>query len=1170
MPTGRGRPGGMSPSGRGAAAGGRGFARSASQPVRKLDAVRHPPPHTPPNLSPLSGGSSAHGAAAPPGLPPVRRPSEPGQAQARARPVTAGKVLPVQPGPPTTSADCSEGGIGGGRGAMGAQVRISAAAAAAAAAAGGGSSATAALPPGGGGGLRTVAGAVASRALRKSASAPQVRPGEGASTASARAVAERAALRLKGRGADAGAGYSGGGVSGAGSGGVEAAGAAGAGIGGGGADRPRTRVGRLQSHGGPGVAEQEDSPRQWVAHAPDAQGTGAGASGLGAGGFTAPLDRPSTPPRRDMSGGGGGGTGGGVGVAAVGVGVVVGRPRTPARMDLHEAERVRLAAAAGGEGEGGAAVGGAVQAPVTPRVVERPSTPLAGQRPASPLLRAEGALERPKTPTRRQEAEDGALHGRGAAAWPEGAAEGQGRSGTPRLRAEGGGQRPTTPTRRGEAAVGARGEGRVGRAVERPTTPLHGAEGGPPSAFTTRATERLDVEAERLNAEGERLDVEAERLGAAARVEAAARPHTAVPRGVGAAAQGQAGSRADRADRLSFRGKVRPKSFVERRGSGDGGGGGGGVGGAAGAAGAWGGVGAVPRPTTPVRRGDGSMERAVTPGGRVGERGGGGGMGGGGGAFTDESVAFERPLTPVGRIAGVDPTVITDRPSTPVGGRPTTPVGARPTTPSGGRPTTPGGGRLDAAVNPLARANRMAPFPMPLFPHSASVGCAGVGEFDRLCVDHGEEEDEEGEGEGGDGGYGDGGRRGAGDGEARWKSVSGAGAEGSSGSKFPGNGRGGAEGAGVRAVQSSSSGEGQGRAQGRGRGGGHGRSGSMGRALGEQQQGNRGEGRGGAGRQAVAKSPSGEAAWAAGRADSAPADADVFRAFILGRPYADVEERFEMGGEVLARGEFGAVRVCVERESGARLACKTIDKQSIQSADEARNLRREVAAMEVVSGHPNVVQLHAACEDDKSIFLVMELCRGGDLFDFMRQYGRLPESMAAPVCRQLLAALHHCHTCGVLHRDVKPENVLLLQPGSVKQIKLVDFGISTDVEPDAASCKLYGTPLYLAPETLDGIWGPPADVWSTGVLVYALLSGLPPFWAASNEAIYNAIRTKAPRFSSARWKHVSEEAKELLQAMLVKDPTRRITTSQALGDASFPIRDALYYPFSPSFPPFST
>ncbi|CAI5475295.1 unnamed protein product [Closterium sp. Yama58-4] len=339
------------------------------------------------------------------------------------------------------------------------------------------------------------------------------------------------------------------------------------------------------------------------------------------------------PPMRDM---GGGGAGGGAGVATVGVGMVAGRPKTPARMDLHEEERVRLAAAAaagapavigggggvgggGGAAVGGLGAGGAVQAPVTPRVVERPSTPLAGQRPASPLLRADGgALERPKTPTCRQEAEGGAHEGGGAAAWPEGAAEGQVMSGTPRLRAERGGERPTTPTRRGEVAVVPRGEGRVGR-LERPTTPLHGADGGLAPAFATRAAERLDVEAERLgaaerlNVEGDRLNVDAERLGAAAR------KHTAVPRGVGGAAQGQAGSRADRA---SFRGKVRPKSFVERN-TGDGGGSGRGEG-------AWPGVGAVPRPTTPVRRGDGSLERAVAPGGRVGAIGGSGDVGGGG------------------------------------------------------------------------------------------------------------------------------------------------------------------------------------------------------------------------------------------------------------------------------------------------------------------------------------------------------------------------------------------------------------------------------------------------------------------------------------------------------------------------------------------------------------
>ncbi|CAI7759903.1 unnamed protein product, partial [Closterium sp. NIES-53] len=219
------------------------------------------------------------------------------------------------------------------------------------------------------------------------------------------------------------------------------------------------------------------------------------------------------------------------------------------------------------------------------------------------------------------------------------------------------------------------------------------------------------------------------------------------------------------------------------------------------------------------------------------------------------------------------------------------------------------------------------------------------------------------------------------------------------------------------------------------------------------------------------------------------------------------------------------------------------------SAEEARDLRREVEMMERVAGHCNVVRLHAVFEDHENIHLVMELCRGGGLFDYMRTNGPLTERAAASVCFQLLSALDHCHACGVLHRDVKPENVLLARAeGDFGSIKLIDFGIAAEHQPGVRSSTLCGTPLYLAPETLDGVWSPQADVWAAGVVSYAALCGVPPFWAETNEGIFRAIRSEPLRFATAAWVGVSEAAKDLVRAMLDKNPHRRITAQQALAN----------------------
>ncbi|GJP86527.1 hypothetical protein CLOP_g16542, partial [Closterium sp. NIES-67] len=302
----------------------------------------------------------------------------------------------------------------------------------------------------------------------------------------------------------------------------------------------------------------------------------------------------------------------------------------------------------------------------------------------------------------------------------------------------------------------------------------------------------------------------------------------------------------------------------------------------------------------------------------------------------------------------------------------------------------------------------------------------------------------------------------------------------------------------------------------------------------------------------------------------------VFRAFILGQPYQDIGEQFDVRrDEVVAMGEFSVVRVCREGTTGLMLACKSIEKDTINSAEEARDLRREVEMMERVAGHSNVIRLHAVFEDHQNIHLVMELCRGGGLFDYMRTNGPLTERAAASVCFQLLSALDHCHECGVLHRDVKPENVLLARGegdfGSIKlidfgiasehqpvrgegdfgSIKLIDFGIASEHQPGVRSSTLCGTPLYLAPETLDGVWSPQADVWAAGVVSYAALCGVPPFWAETNEGIFRAIRSEPLRFASAAWLGVSEAAKDLVRSMLDKNPHRRITALQALGHRWF-------------------
>ncbi|CAI5999578.1 unnamed protein product [Closterium sp. NIES-65] len=181
------------------------------------------------------------------------------------------------------------------------------------------------------------------------------------------------------------------------------------------------------------------------------------------------------------------------------------------------------------------------------------------------------------------------------------------------------------------------------------------------------------------------------------------------------------------------------------------------------------------------------------------------------------------------------------------------------------------------------------------------------------------------------------------------------------------------------------------------------------------------------------------------------------------------------------------------------------------------------------------------------VHMVMELCTGGDLFDRVAKDGPYSAAAGARLCAQLVAALLHCHRHGIVHRDVKPENILLTSRQLNSDIKLVDFGIATFFQEGERLKELMGTPQYMAPELIQGEYGPEVDVWSAGVVMYIAMCGVPPFWASSNRSLAEAIRGKEVSFKSAKWAGVPEECKDLIGRMLDKDPKRRITALEILG-----------------------
>lgn len=157
--------------------------------------------------------------------------------------------------------------------------------------------------------------------------------------------------------------------------------------------------------------------------------------------------------------------------------------------------------------------------------------------------------------------------------------------------------------------------------------------------------------------------------------------------------------------------------------------------------------------------------------------------------------------------------------------------------------------------------------------------------------------------------------------------------------------------------------------------------------------------------------------------------------------------------------------------------------------------------------HPYIVKIHEAFETEENVYLVMDFVSGGSLHSYLKEKPsrRLEEEDAKRILKQILTALQYCHRKSIAHRDIKLENILLDQE---KNIKIIDFGFSTCIPNDKKIKMFCGTPSYMAPEIVSKIEyaGPPADIWASGVLLYALTNGCFPFRGSSDKELYRRIQ----------------------------------------------------------------
>ncbi|XP_012692686.2 serine/threonine-protein kinase 17B [Clupea harengus] len=275
-----------------------------------------------------------------------------------------------------------------------------------------------------------------------------------------------------------------------------------------------------------------------------------------------------------------------------------------------------------------------------------------------------------------------------------------------------------------------------------------------------------------------------------------------------------------------------------------------------------------------------------------------------------------------------------------------------------------------------------------------------------------------------------------------------------------------------------------------------------------------------------------------------------------------LDSLYEITGE-LGRGKFAVVKRCVEKATGKVFAAKFLKKRR-RGRDCRAEVVHEMAVLEVARNNPRVVNLHVAYETDHDIVLLMEYAAGGEIFDHCVSDELLPESQITRLIRQTLEGVHHLHQCGVVHLDLKPQNILLTNLSPLGDIKLVDFGLARRLGTAGELREILGTPEYVAPEILN--YEPittATDLWSVGVIAYMLVTGESPFAGDNKQETFLNVSQVNVDFSRETFSLVSELAVDFIRKLLVKVPEDRPSAADCMTHPWL----WQHYPGTESLPP---
>ena len=274
----------------------------------------------------------------------------------------------------------------------------------------------------------------------------------------------------------------------------------------------------------------------------------------------------------------------------------------------------------------------------------------------------------------------------------------------------------------------------------------------------------------------------------------------------------------------------------------------------------------------------------------------------------------------------------------------------------------------------------------------------------------------------------------------------------------------------------------------------------------------------------------------------------------------DITQFYEVIKKI-GEGSYGKIYKVKNKQSGDIRAMKQIIKSKIPDINKFQN---EIKILAMVD-HPNIVRLFEVIEDDKYFNLFQELCTGGELSRKI-QTTQLKEKEIARIFNEIMSAVAYCHEKGIVHRDLKLENILFASESPDSPVKIIDFGFSVllgknnlnkdkNNNDNGNNLKKFGfkrmkskvgTLYYISPEIIKGNYDEKCDIWACGVILYILLCGYPPFTGSNDKEVYNIITQVKYDFNQPTWKNVSKYAKDLIKNMLTL-AKNRYTAKQVLN-----------------------